>query len=233
MKKRICPNCKVELEEGVEKCPLCENLDAKTQKEEIRAKYASELLNLSEKRSKVYAWELSAIIAFSTILILFIVDLVTVKGINWSLYAMTSIAGVWLLLTSFIFFLKRPFWLATCVIVSILGALVLIDLIKPPLNWFPTLGMPIGISVGLVFSLLLVLLNKLKNRGFNVLGFILIFISVLCFPIEAFADLHLNGKVDIEWSAIAAASMLPISWVLLFLHYRLKKGNNLRSFFHV
>jgi hypothetical protein len=233
MNNKVCPNCKVELEAGMDTCPLCDESETRKPKTISRAKYASELLQLSERKSMVYAWELSAIIAFSAILILFIVDLVVERGIYWSLFAITAIGGIFLMLTSFIFLLRRPIWLAITVIASLLSALFLFDLIRAPLNWFFALGLPIGLSFGLVFSLLLFLLNRLKFRGFNVLGFILIFISGLCFPIEVFADLYMHNEVDIEWSAIAAASMLPISWVLLFLHYRLKKGNDLRSFFHV
>jgi hypothetical protein len=50
---------------------------------------------------------------------------------------------------------------------------------------------------------------------------------------EIILDKHVRGSVDVHWSLLAAVSILPIALVLLFVHYRMKKGNKLDSFFHV
>jgi hypothetical protein len=58
-------------------------------------------------------------------------------------------------------------------------------------------------------------------------------LSGFCIVAEVFIDKYLSDVVDIRWSAIVAVSVLPIALVLLFVHYRMKKGKRLDSYFHV
>lgn len=232
MENKICPNCGVELDEGIDLCPLCDNTN-KTKEKRSKASYPSDILDMSEKKHRIYTWELSGIIAFSAILVTFIVDLVLEKGIDWSLYAITTIAGIWILQTAFTYLFKRPIFLGLIMVVDILAMLVLFDLFEAPVNWFVGLGMPICLSFVLLFTGFLYILKKFTTKGFNIVAFVLILISMLCILIEVFSDLYLTMSVKIGWSAIAAVSLVPISWILLFIHYRLKKGNDLRSFFHI
>ncbi len=232
LNNRICPNCGVILDEGLEKCPLCESLpDGKRGKNDER--YPSEILHLSEKKTKIQLWELSAIIAFSANLICIIVDMVIVKGLNWSLYAVTSITGLWLFITSLTFLLKRIISLGLALAVTTLAMLLIFDMLNPPLTWFTGIGLPVSVTFWILFALFMVILRKLRWRGFNMLAYILIEISALCLVIEIFTDLHFEGRMLIDWSAITAATLVPLAGILFFMHYRMKRGKNLRSFFHV
>ncbi|MDX2415761.1 MAG: hypothetical protein QNK33_11270, partial [Bacteroidales bacterium] len=75
--------------------------------------------------------------------------------------------------------------------------------------------------------------RRVKSKGFNILAFILLAIAILCTSIELSLDLFLDNNVTITWSAITAATIVPFSGILMFLHYRLKRGKNLGSFFHI
>ncbi|MDZ7739890.1 MAG: DUF6320 domain-containing protein [Bacteroidales bacterium] len=232
LNNKICPNCGVILDEGLEKCPLCESVpDGKTGVDDER--YPSEILHLSEKKTRTQLWELSAIIAFSANLICIIVDMVIVKGLNWSLYAVTSITGLWLFITAFTFLLKRLIPLGLLLAVTTLAMLLIFDMLNPPVTWFMDIGLPVSVTFWILFGLYMVILRKLRWRGFNMLGYILIEISVLCMVIDIFTDLHLRGSILIDWSAITAATLVPLAGILFFMHYRMKRGKNLRSFFHV
>lgn len=232
MNNKICPDCGVILDEGLVECPLCKSVtDEKTEKHE--GKYSSDILHISEKKSKIQLWELSAIIAFSANLICIIVDMVIVKGLNWSLYAVTSITGLWLFITSFTFLLKRLVLLGLALAVTTLAMLLIFDMLNPPMTWFKAIGLPVSVTFWILFALFMMILRKLRWKGFNMLAYILIEISILCMVIDIFTDLYLRGSVSIDWSAITAATLVPLAGILFFMHYRMKRGKNLRSFFHV
>lgn len=231
--KNVCPNCGVILDEGVRECPLCHHKKEIAGSEQDKELYPSDILHLSEKKSRIHAWELSAIIALSANLICLIVDMVIGKGINWSLYAITAITCLWLFITSFTFFLKKPVMLGLSLTLSTLGTLLIIDILNPPITWFTGIGLPVTVTFWLLFGIFLVLYRKLRYKGFNILAFILIEISALCIVIDLFTDMHLRDSIFIDWSAITAATLVPLAGILLFVHYRMKRGKDLGSFFHV
>ncbi|MBS0012093.1 MAG: hypothetical protein KFF49_11820 [Bacteroidales bacterium] len=232
MKDNICPNCGVVLDEGLEICPLCKSGTEgfSTEKGEMSP---SDILDLSERKARIYTWELSAIIAFSANLICIIVDMVIVKGLSWSLYAVTSISGLWLFITSFTFFLKRPLMLGLSLSITTLAMLFIYDLLIPPVSWFIGVGLPVSLSFWILFALFMYILRKLRWKGFNVLAIVFLEISVLCIIIEIFSDLLIKNSISIDWSAITAATLVPVAGVLFFMHYRMKRGKDLGSFFHV
>lgn len=232
MKNKICPNCGVILDEGMEVCPLCKSGPEEVPGESTEL-YASDILHLSEKKSRIHLWELSAILAFSAALICIIVDMVIIKGLDWSLYAVTSIAGLWLFITAFAFLLKRPFLLGLSLSLITLAMLIIFDLLSPPLSWFVSIGLPVSLSFWILFAIFLFTVRKLSSRGFNVLAIVFIELALLCLCIEIFTDLALKDKIVIDWSAISAATLVPIAGILFYMHYRMKRGKDLRSFFHV
>lgn len=232
MNNKICPNCGVILDEGLEKCPLCKSV-AEENTDRSDEKYPSDILHLSEKKSRKQLWELSAIVAFSANIICIIVDMVIARGLNWSLYAVTAITGLWLFITSFTFLLKRLISLGLVLALTTLAMLLIFDMLQPPVRWFIEIGLPISLTFWILFALFMIILKNLKWKGFNMLAYILIEVSVLCMVIDIFTDLHFKGKVLLDWSAITAATLVPLAGILFFMHYRMKRGKNLRSFFHV
>ncbi len=232
MKDKICPNCGVILDEGLEICPLCKAGPDESPVENTEA-YPSDILHLSERKSRIHAWELSAIIAISANLICLIVDIVIVKGLNWSLYAITAITGIWLFITSFTFLLKRTAMLGISLALTTLAMLVIFDILSLPMEWFVGIGLPVSLSFWILFALFMLIMKKLKSKGFNVLAIVFIELSALCIIIDIFIDMALQENIIIDWSAITAATLVPVAGVLFFMHYRMKRGKDLGSFFHV
>ncbi len=235
MSNIICKNCGVELDKGLSTCPLCAGQKPLASKHERESKpsYPSEVLKISDKDKKKYAWELTGIICASAILISLIVDLVTGKGLTWALYATIAFSSIWICITLFIFFAKRLFLLSSGMMLNLLAMLALIDIVDVDLNWFAPVGFPIGISFVLLITAVILVSRRVKYKGFNILAFILLAIAILCTSIELSLDLFLDNNVTITWSAITAATIVPFSGILMFLHYRLKRGKNLKSFFHI
>jgi hypothetical protein len=231
-----CTKCGVELDEGFTSCPLCgfasemtENHKGITQSEH----YPSDIILLYKKENRTHIWELSGVITFSGIAVCTIVDLVTHKSLSWSQYADTSILASWICLTLILLTFRKYFIIIPGLLLTILTTLFLFNLFSPPVNWFYGIGLPVTIALFAAVSIIVVLWKVAHFKGFNILAFAFIVLSGFCVVSEFFIDKYISDKADIQWSAIVAVSILPISLVLLFVHYRMKRGKRLDSYFHV
>lgn len=235
MDERLCPNCGVILDRGLVRCPLCGDKtgDEETLKVGLTEGYPSEILKMDARERARYRWEMSGIVAASGIIVSLVVDLVIGKGMNWSFYPVSVLAALWIYLTLLIFAWKRIWILLSGLTVNTLALLLMIDLASPPVTWFIPIALPFTLSVFLLTGVVIILSSRSRFKGFNVLAIIFMAVGVLCIIFELFTDLYVNGKIDIEWSAIAAAAIIPFSAILMFVHYRLKKGLNLKSYFHI
>jgi len=133
----ICINCGVELDDGLKICPLCgKDPVNKGEVQHVSDNLPSDIIQVQRKENRKYLWELSGIIAFSGIAVCTILDLLTGKGLSWSLFSDVSITAAWVILTLYQFAYKRTLILVTALILTILAALYLIDLVAVGREWF-------------------------------------------------------------------------------------------------
>lgn len=230
----ICNNCGVELEDGLNLCPLCgKNSDDPGLSEPGKSNYPSDIIHLYRKESRRYAWELIGIIAFSCIAVCTIVDLLVVKGLKWSLYTDVSIAAFWIFITLSRPAFRKSYIIIPGIVITILIMLFLFDLFSPASEWFINLGLPLTLAAGAAVSIIFLLYKSAHFKGFNIIAAALLVISILCIATEMIIDNFIKNQIDIRWSLIEAVSVIPIVLIFIFLHYRLKRGKNLDSFFHV
>jgi hypothetical protein len=230
----ICVNCGVELDDGLKICPLCgRDPENKGEQEQISSNYPSDIIQLEKKENRRYLWELSGIIAFSGIAVCTILDLLTGKGLNWSLFSDVSITAAWVILTLYLFAYKRTLVIVTLQMLAILTALYFIDLIATGREWFFPVGLPVTVAGFIAAGTVIVLYRAVHLKGMNIIASAFIALSGYCIITEITFDKYLRGFVDLQWSLIVAVSILPIALLFFFYHYRLKKGNRLDSFFHV
>jgi hypothetical protein len=230
----LCSNCGVELEEGLKQCPLCgKNLSDKSDEKAETLNYPSDIIHLHKRENRKQIWELSGIIAFSGIAVCTIVDLVIGKGIKWALFADVSIFSAWIFLTFILHKFRKSWMLITGLSATVLFMLLMFDIISPQANWFVPVALPITLAAVFFVSIIVILFRVARFRGFNILAIIFLSVAGFCVITEAVLDNHIRGYVDLHWSLLAAISILPISLILLFVHYRMKKGNKLDSYFHV
>jgi len=231
---KLCTNCGVELEESLKQCPLCgKNPDDKEQDKPETMNYPSDIINLHKKEIRRHIWELSGIIAFSGMAVCTIVDLVIGEGVKWSLFADASIISAWAFLTFILLSFRKSWLMISGFAVTILLMLLMFDLISGKSSWFIPVGLPVTLSAFLAVSLSLIMNQFARFKGFNILAIIFVSIAGFCILTEIIIDKYIYGHIDVKWSLIAAVSILPISLVLLFVHYRMKKGNKLDSYFHI
>lgn len=233
---KYCTNCGVELDDNMKFCPLCgkgTNLDNENDDRYKPENYPSDIIMMHKKESRRYYWELSGIISFSGIAVCSIVDLVTEKKLTWSLYVSTAMTAAWISFSLFLLAFKKYFIIIPGLFVTILAMLFLFDLFSPPVNWFFHLGLPITVAVFVFISIVVILSKVARFKGFNIIAFSFFAFSGFCIVCETFIDNYLYGIVNLRWSIILAISLLPISLVLLFMHYRMNRGKRLDSFFHI
>jgi len=231
-----CTNCGVELDKDLISCPLCGLTKGKveiTEKNDQSEHYPSDIILLHRKEIRRQIWELSGIISFSGIAVCTIVDLVIKKSLSWSLFADTSILAAWICLTLVLMAFRKYFIIIPGLLITILTMLFLFDLFSPPVNWFYGIAFPVTIALFISVSIIILLWKVAHFKGFNIMAIAFLVLSGFCIVSEVFIDKYLSNKVDIRWSAIVAVSILPIALVLLFVHYRMKKGKRLDSYFHV
>jgi hypothetical protein len=231
-----CTNCGVELEKDLRSCPLCgftPGTSVKTETDTSSELYPSDIILLYKKETRRNIWELSGIISFSGIAVCTIVDFIVHKSLSWSLFADTSILGSWICLTLILLAFRKYFVIFPGLLLTILSMQLLFDLFIPPLGWFYALGLPITVAFFICAGIVILLWKAAHLKGFDILAIAFLVFAGFCILCEVFIDKYAFGKVDIRWSAVVAISVLPLALVLLFVHYRMKKGKRLDSYFHV
>jgi hypothetical protein len=230
----LCVNCGVELDDGLKVCPLCgKDPENKVEQKQVSGNYPSDIIQLEKKENRRYLWELSGIIAFSGIAVCTILDLLTGKGLNWSLYSDVSITAAWVILTLYLFAYRKTLIIVTSEMLAILTALFFIDLIATGREWFFPVGLPVTVAGFIASGIVIILYRRVHLKGLNIIASALIALSGYCIITEIIFDKYRNDFVNLQWSLIVAVSILPIALLFFFFHYRLKKGSRLDSFFHV
>ena len=239
MKK--CNYCGVELDSTMNQCPLCglaigeqHLLSNKYNfKQGLGDKTLNELENMTVSQRRKLFWEISGIILVSGIIATVIIDLIVNKNITWSKYNIIASFTVFANISFITFFRSRSILLVLGSLISNALLLVLLDLISSNSGWGIKLGIPILISFYVVVIGVICLLRITHRRGFNILAVIFIAVGIFLVCTEAFISLYFKNTIQLMWSIIVGASILPIAALMVFIHYRLKKGTDLRRFFNI
>jgi hypothetical protein len=239
-----CKNCGVELEENMNFCPLCgeqvtdgtventEYLHFQKTKQEVRL--LSDFSALNQIQRQRLFWELSGIVLISGMLVTVIIDLMMNNGITWSKYSLSICLVLFINITLIVFLQKKILLLLIGSLLSISILLLLFDIFNKNTGWAQNLGIPIIFSFYFVVFVLIRLVRSSKQRGINLIAYFLIASGIFSLCIEGVISLQLKNKLDMHWSVIVLASVLPVSAILLYIHYRLKKGTSgLNRFFHI
>jgi len=230
----ICVNCGVELDDGLKICPLCgKDPVVSSTSEKTSFHYPSDIIQLQRKEVRMSLWELSGVIAISAVAVCTIVDLIITRRLEWSLFCDATILGAWIILTLLLHAYKRTWVILPGLLITVLAVLFVFDSIGTGRKWFFTLGLPL-MAAAFISSVIVIVLYRAANlKGLNIIAAAFVVLSGFCVLAEMIIDNYVNGSVDLRWSVIVAISLFPVSLILFFYHYRLKRGNRLDSFFHI
>jgi len=239
---KYCNNCGVELEENMSICPLCkkkaddrvvESERFKTDQIQAEEILFSEYEKLTPRQRRKFFWELSGIILASAIAVTLIIDLIINKGITWSKYSVT-ISLVLFVNTTIITFLRTRILLryfASFISTSIL--LVLLDMYSLNIGWGIKLGIPFLFSLYFISLVSAIIIRMSKQHGFNVMALIFIAIALFSMCIEGIMSFYYTNSINLHWSIIVMVCIIPIAAILYYIHFRMRRGIDLKRFFHI
>lgn len=238
-----CNYCGVELDVEMNFCPLCghkSNIPVIPDRKETIQKKSDETINnpygfgeLNEQQKRKIFWELSTLILSCVVIVSFILDLLINKQITWSKYTITIGLVLLINISLIVFMQKRIFLLLSGCFVSTSLLLIVLDKFNQNLSWGLKIGIPIIFFIYLIAFFLIFAIRKSKQKGINIIAYFLIAIGVLCLCVEGKISLHTLNVLRLQWSVIVMVSVLPVSGILLFIHYRLKRVTDLKKFFHI
>jgi len=234
-----CKNCGVELEENMINCPLCGELvgandsASNIQNKNLVLEQSSFRQAKMSRPQKKFTWEIVSIILLSGAVASFVVDFFINKGITWSEY--TVAIG----LTIFSYVSLFAFW-EQQTIMEIIGGFVvssffltLLDALTNGISWSIQLAIPLLFAANFILILLIAVIRRSKFKGVNLIAFSFIAAALLCICTDAILSYFKNHFLQLRWSIIVSACVIPVTVVLFFVHYRLKKGRNLKRTFHI
>jgi hypothetical protein len=225
----ICKNCGVDLGEGNDICPLCDPEET----EPGKIKSPADLFRVSRKETARHLYEMTILLLVSGIIITVAIDAVFRRGMSWSLTSTTCIGYVIAMVSGIYFFYRKPYLMITVSGASTMIFLWLIDMITGGSRWFMSMAFPM-VAAATVLTVTVIFLNSLSRyRGLNLLATILLALAIFLVVIEYLTDMLLTSEFTPQWSVVTAASLVIISLIFVFIHFRLKRGRSLGRMFHV
>lgn len=235
----VCNNCKVELDADINICPLCgKNTNLPVREEYFKEKSGFEINDfnfdeLTEKQKGKLFFEISILILCSLVVVPLIIDVIINSRITWSKYTIASGLAVFANVIMLSLYFKRTFLVLAGSFVSTSLLLLAIDLFNHNVGWGLKLGFPIILFIHAIIFFLLLIVRKQKQKGLNLIAYILIALGMLCVCIETIIDLHVINSLYLQWSLICFVSVLPVSALFFYIHYKLKRVTDLKRFFHI
>lgn len=229
-----CPRCGVEVEDRLELCPLCDTaIPAEVRdKEPPPGDYPQEVIpprplyrELTRKQRNVLVTALIAFIGIFPIIITLGIDFMRSGTVTWSFYVLVPVIGV-ALISWFLFrFGKRPIISVNAVLLIALVIQLILEKRSGELEILTSIELQFYIAVFTAVELFLLFVTFRRPKILSLLIFILMDGTLL---LGGF-DYILSGGLD--WSLIAASSILPVAGALLYLQRTPRKGLNLPGFF--
>ncbi len=223
----ICKSCGVDLGEGNDKCPLCD-----TREEPGKIASPADLLNFSKKENRKQLYELAMILFASAIVITIAINAVFGRG-NWSMLTTTCIGYVMAVITILNFSKHHPYWLISGWMAATLLLLFILDRLTGNKGWFSSVAGPITASLAILTGAVIFFNSLSRYKGLNLIASILLALAIFVLTIEYFIDRFISEVFTPQWSVVAAASLVILASILIFVHYRLKRGRSLGRLFHI
>jgi hypothetical protein len=238
MAMNICANCGVELEHDMDMCPLCgtpageparkSRIDEPVDKAHFKGWKLAEPEGISVLQRIL--WQVTSILLLSGIASTLAIDLAVHKMITWSVYPVTLCMIVFCYASFFAFWRARKIYQIIGGLLISVALFIVLDIALSQ-RWPLQLGLPLLCAVNFVAIMMMLAVNKAKQRGLNVIAYACVAIAVLCISIEGILSLY-DGNLVLRWSVIVAACMLPVTAALLFMHHKIRKNPDMEKIFH-
>jgi hypothetical protein len=237
-----CRNCGVELDEHMNYCPVCgvpviakdHNTKANPMSEKLATttKLKTEIDMLDKAQKKKFFWEVASIIVSACVLSALTLNFILQTSFTWSLYVLIGGLTVFAYVSALSFLRNGWVIMLSLFVVNVLS-LLFIDLANGNLEWSLNLGIPLLIAVVLILAIVILAIRNTPEKGFNIISYLFLAPAILSIAVDGLVSLHTETIFHLSWSIIVFASTLPVASVLLYIHYKLRRGTDLRKFFHI
>ena len=239
-----CPHCGVELEENANFCSLCgeplinESINnlayLKSRKLKQEEKLLKDFQKLTGLQKRKIFWKISGIILISGIIMSLVINLVGDQTILWSKYPATFGLIIFINITLYTFSHKSRVILFTVIsFLSTAVLLILLDIYTKTTSFELNLGMPMLLAAYITVFVLSFMIRRAKQKGLNIIAYSFIAAGLLSICTDGIITLYSGNTLKFGWSLIVIVSVVFISVVLFYIHYRLKKATDLKRFFHI
>lgn len=242
-----CPVCKIKVNNSFTKCPICGHELVKeiniTEDEKLfpdkkreKVEHDEEIIIEERKKNALSLrlfWLFTSVIFLIAFSIILIIEFRFIGKTSWTKYPLASIVFAWLLLTSIIYYYKKPFVVGVQTLFEILLFLFVMDLFDKSDNWFFTLGLPATLLFYICTGLFVFISRKSKEKGWNIIAYFFLFISIFSLGLDFLINFYVLKKVILNWSLIVASILVPFALLFLYMHFKLKKRLKYKRFFHI
>jgi hypothetical protein len=232
----ICKNCEVELEEDMRYCPLCGQAVNSADKSQEAAFDPQQSLSYRRKMTapeKKFTWEIISLILLSAVVATFIINFIIDRKITWSEYPAAVSLIIFSYLSLFAFWQQRVLIQIAVGFVLSSICMIVLDMLTGSINWALTLGIPLLLAVNLIMAVVIGIINVSKYKGINLLAWAFLGAAFLSICVEGILSYYQAKTIQLTWSVIVGGCIIPVVLVLLFIHFRLKKGRSLKKTFHI
>jgi hypothetical protein len=232
-----CKFCGVELEDDMRVCPLCgEPVNAPADVATPTPEYGSDAIfryNKMSRPQKKFTWEIVSIILLSAAVTTFMVNFIINHQITWSEYPIAIDLTIFCYVSLFAFCNQST-------LIQMTGGLILsslcllgLDALTGGIQWSAALGIPLLFASNGIVALLVIVIRRSKVKGLNLIGYTFLGAATLCVLTDGIISKFKTGLFQMKWSVIVTACTIPVVVVLLFVHFRLKRGRSLKKTFHL
>ncbi len=238
-----CSNCGVELEENANFCSLCgepvwnQNTDnlayLKSRKLQQDEKLLTDYQKLTGFQKRMLIWKISGLILISGIITTLIIDILGNQAVTWSKYPVTAGLVLYLNITLIAFWYRKLLLLLFFSFLATSVLLILLDIYAGNTGWGMQLGIPLLLAGYIGIFVFILIVRKAEQTGLNIIAYSLIVSGVLSICIDGILSLYSGNALHFGWSLIVMVSVGIIAVLLLYIYFKLKKGTDLKRFFHI
>ena len=234
----FCSRCGVEVGEGVERCPLCEAPiqklpadDGSPWPKDVAPSPSAPPMSPDER--KALARTLTTLGFLIPAAIVLTVDWFINRSLSWSFFVLVPLGAAWMCSLISLVFSRKPYLLISSITFTAIAAMSVMGYLSGNTGWILPIGIPVVITAGILGVAVTALTRSAEKVGGNLAAWILQALAVLCVVSDILISSRVNGTFRPGWSIVAASTLLPVSILLLYLHYRPSKQQKLRRYFHV
>lgn len=223
----------MELEDDMLICPLC-GVSVNNSAEAVVSRSAGPYPKpAASKKQRKFTWDIVSLILGSGIIAAFIVDFIISRSITWSEYT-TAVGLVIFCYVSVFAFLNIgiPGKMAVGFVLTSV-CFLLLDVVTGGITWAIRLAIPLLLCVNIIVIGYIQLMGAVRHQGLNLIAYAFLAAALICICVEGVMSFFIHDEWRLHWSVIVSACVVPVVLALLFAHYRLRKGQNLKRTFHV